>query len=49
MKNILFECGIHSCQDRSIEQIIDDVDINKDGRIDYQEFLRAMRKSEKTY
>ena len=31
-------------QDRTIDQIIDEVDTNKDGRIDYEEFLRSMSK-----
>ncbi len=36
--------GIETYQDKNIEQIIDDVDINKDGMIDYDEFLKSMRR-----
>jgi len=43
-RSIIKECGMNGYQDRTIDQIIDEVDTNKDGRIDYEEFLRSMSK-----
>lgn len=46
-KSIITQSGIEHYRDRSVEQIIADVDINNDGRIDYEEFLRSMSSGQK--
>ena len=44
-KSIITQCNIEQYRDKTVEQIIADVDTNKDGKIDYGEFLKSMERA----